>query len=45
MRRVVNTWIPALPSTIFDGIEAPGESLDGEERSLMSLDHQEVLGF
>ncbi|KAL2837237.1 hypothetical protein BJY01DRAFT_237950 [Aspergillus pseudoustus] len=45
MRRVVDNWIPAPPSTIFGGIKALGNSLDGEEHSLMSLDHQEMLGF
>ncbi|KAL4970918.1 uncharacterized protein BDV14DRAFT_162284 [Aspergillus stella-maris] len=45
MRRVVNNWIPAPPSTVFGGIEVPGDFLDEEKHVLMSLDHQELLGF
>ncbi|GCB27320.1 hypothetical protein AAWM_10205 [Aspergillus awamori] len=44
MHRVVSNWIPAPSSTIFDGIEGPGEFLDGEARLQMSLDHRELLG-
>ncbi|KAL4904045.1 hypothetical protein BDW74DRAFT_185747 [Aspergillus multicolor] len=45
MRRVVDSWIPAPPSTIYGGLEAPDESSDEAERVKMSLDHQEVLGL
>ncbi|KAL4993507.1 hypothetical protein BDV10DRAFT_189895 [Aspergillus recurvatus] len=45
MRRDVNSWIPAPPSTVFNDTEELNGALDEDGPSPMSLEHQTVLEF
>ncbi|KAL2817961.1 hypothetical protein BDW59DRAFT_152285 [Aspergillus cavernicola] len=44
MRRDVNSWIPAPPSTVFDDTVELNGAMDEDGPPQMSLNHQAVLG-